>query len=47
VFGRSNTPVKNLYQVGHWTLSPGGAPAALLSAKLVSSVIAKRLRWGL
>jgi len=46
VFGRSNTPLENLYQVGHWTVSPGGAPAALLSARLVSGTIARRLRRG-
>jgi len=35
IFGQGNTPVKNLYQVGHWTMSPGGAPAGLVSGKLV------------
>jgi prolycopene isomerase len=44
--GSSNTPIKNLYQVGHWTLSPGGAPAGLMTGKLVSTVLQHRLRWG-
>jgi phytoene dehydrogenase-like protein len=42
-----NTPIRNLYQVGHWTLSPGGAPAALMTGKIVSSVLRQRLRWGI
>jgi len=38
------TPVKNLYLVGHWTMSPGGAPACFMSGKMVSSIIKWRLR---
>jgi phytoene dehydrogenase-like protein len=42
------TPVKNLYLAGHWTMSPGGAPACFTSGKMVSSVIKwkKRFRLG-
>ncbi len=47
LFGSSNTPIKNLYQVGHWIMSPGGAPAGLMSGKLVSNTIRYRLRWGI
>jgi phytoene dehydrogenase-like protein len=46
LLGSSNTPVKNLYQVGHWTMSPGGAPAGFITGKIVSSTILRRLRWG-
>ena len=45
--GSSNTPVRNLYQVGHWTMSPGGAPAGLMTGKIVSTVLRHRLRWGI
>ncbi len=38
------TPVKNLYQAGHWTMSPGGIPACLTSAKMASSIIKWRMR---
>ncbi len=43
------TPVKNLYLVGHWTMSPGGAPACFVSGKIVSSIIKwkRRFRLGL
>ncbi len=47
LFGSSNTPIKNLYQVGHWIMSPGGAPAGLMSGKIVSNTIRRRLRWGI
>jgi prolycopene isomerase len=47
LFGSSNTPIRNLYQVGHWTMSPGGAPAGLMTGKIVSSIVRHRLRWGL
>jgi len=47
IFGQGNTPVKNLYQVGHWTMSPGGAPAGLVSGKLVGNAIRYRLRLGI
>ena len=39
LFGASNTPIPNLYQVGHWTMSPGGAPAGLMTGKIVSTVL--------
>lgn len=43
------TPVKNLYLVGHWTMSPGGAPACFMSGKMVSTILKwkKRLRLGI
>lgn len=47
LFGASNTPIRNLYQVGHWTMSPGGAPAGLMTGKIVSTVLRRRLRWGI
>ena len=37
------TPVKNLFLVGHWTMSPGGVPAGLISGKMVSKQILKNL----
>jgi phytoene dehydrogenase-like protein len=43
---KSNTGVENLYQVGHWTMSPGGAPAGLITGRLVSSTIRRRFRSG-
>ena len=46
LFGSSNTPIRNLYQVGHWTMSPGGAPAGLMTGKVVSTIVRYRLRWG-
>jgi prolycopene isomerase len=42
----TNTGIENLYQVGHWTMSPGGAPAGLITGKLVSSTIRKRIKTG-
>jgi phytoene dehydrogenase-like protein len=42
LFGTSNTPIRNLYQVGHWTMSPGGAPAGLMTGKIVSTVLRHR-----
>jgi len=41
------TPVKNLYQVGHWAMSPGGAPSGFMTGKFVSSIIRQRMKWGL
>jgi len=37
------TPVKNLYAVGHWTSSPGGAPSGFISGRIVSELIRYRL----
>lgn len=37
------TPVKNLYAVGHWTASPGGAPSGFVSGKIVSEIIRRRI----
>ncbi len=39
------TPVKNLYLAGHWTMSPGGAPACFTSGKMVSSIIKWKKRF--
>ena len=41
-----STPVKNLYQVGHWTSILGGAPIGLMSGKIVADLVNFRLRWG-
>ena len=41
-----NPPVKNLYQVGHWAMSPGGSPSGVFTGTMVSDIITKRLRWG-
>ncbi len=41
-----NPPVKNLYQVGHWAMSPGGAPSGIMTGKIVSNIVKQRLRWG-
>ncbi len=43
------TPLKNFYLVGHWTMSPGGAPACFMSGKIVSSILKwkRRLRFGM
>ena len=40
------TPVKNLYQVGHWALYPGGAPSGIMSGRIVSMLVRNRLRFG-
>jgi len=37
------TPLKNMYQVGHWGFSPGGAPAGFVTGKIVSSSIRRQL----
>lgn len=33
-------------QVGHWTMSPGGAPAGFLTAMLASGAIRRRISAG-
>jgi prolycopene isomerase len=38
------TPVKNLYQVGHWAFGPGGIPGGAMTGKLVSDIVRLRLR---
>ena len=40
------TPVKNLYQVGHWAMTPGGAPSAIISGRIVSLLVGARLKLG-
>ncbi len=42
-----NPPVKNLFQVGHWAMSPGGAPSGAITGRIVSEIVARRLEWGL
>ncbi len=37
------TPIKNMYQVGHWGFSPGGATAGFVTGKIVSSLIRRQL----
>jgi len=40
-------PVKNLFQVGHWAMTPGGAPSGIITGAIVSNIVARRLLWGL
>ena len=47
LLGSSNTPIPNLYQVGHWSMSPGGAPSGLMTGRIVSTVLRQRLRWAM
>ena len=42
-----NPPVKNLYQVGHWAMSPGGAPSGAITGRIVSEIVRRRLEWGI
>ncbi len=35
------TPIGNLFQVGHWTLYPGGAPMSILSGRLAAAQVTK------
>lgn len=37
------TPVKNLYQVGHWAMYPGGAPSGLMTGRMASLLIRSRM----
>jgi prolycopene isomerase len=41
------TPVRNLYQVGHWAMTPGGAPSAIISGRMVSGLVGARLKLGI
>ncbi len=41
------TPVKNLYQVGHWAMTPGGAPSAIITGRIVSGLVGARLKLGI
>lgn len=36
------TPVPRLYQVGHWAMTPGGAPSAIISGRMVAGLIRAR-----
>jgi phytoene dehydrogenase-like protein len=40
-----NPPVKNLFQVGHWAMSPGGAPSGAITGRIVSEIVRRRLEW--
>jgi len=42
-----NPPVRNLFQVGHWAMTPGGAPSGIMTGAIVSQIVARRLKWGL
>ena len=42
-----NPPVKNLYQLGHWAMSPGGVPSGAITGRIVSEIVRRRLEWGL
>jgi len=33
------TPIRNLFTVGHWSMSPGGVPSAMLTGKMVANTI--------
>jgi phytoene dehydrogenase-like protein len=35
------TPIRGLYNAGHWAFSPGGSPIAVLTAKLAADRILK------
>jgi prolycopene isomerase len=39
---KQDTPIKNLYQVGHWTFPGGGAPTVMISGKNCAKQILKR-----
>lgn len=41
-----NPPVRNLFQVGHWAMSPGGAPSGAITGRVVSEIVKRRLQWG-
>lgn len=41
------TPLKNLYQVGHWAMCPGGAPSGFLTGKMVADIVSIRLKTGI
>ncbi len=41
-----HTPVKNLYQVGHWAFGMGGIPGGAITGKMVSEVIRLRSLLG-
>lgn len=38
------TPVPGVYQAGQWTYSPGGVPMAILTGKLASDAVLKKLK---
>lgn len=40
------TPVKNMYQVGHWAMTPGGAPSAIITGRMVAGLVGARLKLG-
>jgi phytoene dehydrogenase-like protein len=40
-------PVRNLFQVGLWAMSPGGAPSGAITGRIVSEIVKRRLAWGI
>lgn len=38
-----HTPVKNLYQVGHWAFGPGGIPGGAVNGKMAAELVRLRL----
>ena len=42
-----NPPIKNLFQVCHWAMSPGGAPSGAITGRIVSEIVKRRLEWGI
>jgi phytoene dehydrogenase-like protein len=38
------TPIKRLFQVGHWTVYPGGAPVCVLTARLAAEIIRRQIK---
>lgn len=47
IFKLIKTPLKNLYQVGHWSYFPGSAVSAIMSGKIVSTILKFRLWTGI
>lgn len=37
---RTVTPIRGLYTAGHWTMSPGGVPTAVMSARFAANRVA-------
>jgi phytoene dehydrogenase-like protein len=38
------TPIKGLFQAGHWTVYPGGAPVCVLTARLAAEIIRRQIQ---
>ena len=39
-----HTPIPNVYQAGQWTFSPSGLPISVLTGKLASDAVIKKLK---